>query len=132
MNEIPEPGFIEFAHAMIDHGATIIHGHSAHIFQGIEVYRNKYILYDTGDFIDDYRVDPIFRRNDRSFFFLAEAGKKEITHLQLVPVLINNCQVNLATGDDYRWCMLRMQELSLDFGTTVTDEGEVLLNVYNH
>ena len=45
----------------------MIHGHSAHLFQGIEFYKGKLILYDTGDFVDDYQVDPLLR-NDRSFF----------------------------------------------------------------
>jgi poly-gamma-glutamate synthesis protein (capsule biosynthesis protein) len=48
MNPSPDQEFINFAHEMIGSGADIIHGHSAHNFQGIEVYRNKLILYDTG------------------------------------------------------------------------------------
>ena len=39
-------------------GVDIYYGHSAHVFQGVEVYRGKPILYDTGDFIDDYAVNP--------------------------------------------------------------------------
>jgi poly-gamma-glutamate synthesis protein (capsule biosynthesis protein) len=34
----------------------------------VEIYRGKPILYDTGDFIDDYAVDPRLR-NDWSFLF---------------------------------------------------------------
>ena len=53
---------------MIDSGADIIIGHSAHNFQGIEQYHGKLILYDTGDFVDDYVVDP-YLKNDHSFFY---------------------------------------------------------------
>jgi poly-gamma-glutamate synthesis protein (capsule biosynthesis protein) len=126
MKERPDEDFIEFAHSMVDNGADIIHGHSAHNFQGIELYSHGLILYDTGDFIDDYRVDLIFR-NDHSFFFLAEAGKAGVMSLRLIPILINRCQVNLAEGSDYDWSIRRMQELSLDFGTIITDDGEVIL-----
>lgn len=126
MKEKPDPDFIEFAHAMIDNGAGLIHGHSAHNFQGIEVYGQGVILYDTGDFIDDYMVNLIFR-NDHSFFFLAEADKAGVKSLRLIPVFINRCQVNLATGSDYDWSIRNMQELSLDFGTVITDNGEVIL-----
>lgn len=35
-------------------GADVYYGHSAHLCQGIEIHRGKPILYDTGDFIDDY------------------------------------------------------------------------------
>lgn len=126
MKEKPSEDFIEFAHAMVDNGAGLIHGHSAHNFQGIEVYGRGLILYDTGDFIDDYRVNVIFR-NDHSFFFLAEASKAGVTSLRLIPVLIDRCQVNLATSSDYEWSIRRMQELSLDFGTVITNAGEVVL-----
>jgi len=35
MKAEPEKNFIDFAHDMIAQGADIIHGHSAHNFQGI-------------------------------------------------------------------------------------------------
>lgn len=37
--------------------------------QGIEIYRKKIIMYDCGDFVDDYAVDLEYR-NDLSFIFL--------------------------------------------------------------
>src|SRR3970282_2581003 len=126
MNEEPERHFIDFAHAMIEHGADIIHGHSAHNFHGIELYRHKLILYDTGDFVDDYAVDPYFR-NDHSFFFKVEASQQGIEKVVLIPVLISKYQVNLASGEDYKWSIQRMQKLSSKFGTKLSDEGEVLL-----
>jgi poly-gamma-glutamate capsule biosynthesis protein CapA/YwtB (metallophosphatase superfamily) len=122
----PSPAFIDFAHQMIDSGATIIHGHSAHNFQGIELYKGKLILYDTGDLVDDYVVHPTFK-NDHSFFFRVDVNKEGVTGVHLTPVLIDNCQVNLATGKDSRWSLQRMRELSQPWGTTITESGEVLL-----
>ncbi|HER62854.1 MAG TPA: CapA family protein, partial [Desulfobacteraceae bacterium] len=44
-----------FARLLIDGaGADLIHGHSSHHVKGIEVYRNKLILYGCGDFLNDY------------------------------------------------------------------------------
>lgn len=126
MREEPSHEFIAFAHEMIDAGADIIHGHSAHNFQGIEIYNGKIILYDTGDFVDDYRVDP-WLRNDHSFFFWVEVTNQSITKLKLIPVLIADCSVNLAKGDDYKWSIQRMQQLSAKFGTRVNHTGEVAL-----
>ena len=60
-----------FAHELIDLGVDILHGHSAHLFQGIEMYRDKAIFFDTGDFVDDYAIDRDLR-NDLSFFFIVE------------------------------------------------------------
>lgn len=129
MKEKPDPAFVEFAHGVIDNGADIIHGHSAHIFQGIEIYRQKLILYDTGDFVDDYAVDPVLR-NDHSFFFLIEIDEEKLFRLQLIPVLISKYQVNLALGAEARWSIWRMQQLSTSFGTRVSDEGEVIIKKY--
>ena len=126
MNEEPYRHFIDFAHAMIDQGADIIHGHSAHNFQGIEVYNHKLILYDTGDFVDDYAVDPILK-NDHSFFFKVTLSRERIEKLELIPVLISNYQVNLATAKDFKWCIDRMQYLSTKFETKMSDRGEVFL-----
>ncbi|HLF51146.1 CapA family protein [Flavobacterium sp.] len=126
MREEPKKHFIDFAHAMIEQGADIIHGHSAHNFQGIEVYNHKLILYDTGDFVDDYAIDPILK-NDHSFFFKVEVSKQRIENVMLIPVLISGSQVNLATDEDYKWCMQRMQHLSTKFGTKISDKGEVFL-----
>lgn len=122
MRETPSQEFIDFAHAIIDSGADIIHGHSAHIFQGIEWYKGRLIMYDTGDFVDDYRVDVVYR-NDRSFLFLCEAGRHVIHQLQLVPVVISNMQVNLATGNEYQWLLRRIVEISEPFGTVVREHG---------
>ncbi len=126
MKEAPDKHFIDFAHEMTHHGADIIHGHSAHNFQGIEVYDQKLIFYDTGDFVDDYIVDPELK-NDHSFFYRVELDKRGIIKAGLIPVLISNCQVNLATEEDYKWSLQRMQYLSAKFKTTVNDKGEILL-----
>lgn len=130
MKEFPGRSFINFAHEMIESGASIIHGHSAHNFQGIEVYNHKLILYDTGDFVDDYVVHPELR-NDHSFFYRVELDKTGLIRLNLVPVLISNCQVNLAADDDYRWTMKRIQELSARFNTKIDDNGEMRLESIN-
>lgn len=96
MRQRPSSSFRAFAHKLIDLGVDILHGHSAHIFQGVEVYKNKLILYDTGDLIDDYAVDPILR-NDRSFYFIVKVSKKGLIHLKMIPTIISECQVNIAT-----------------------------------
>jgi poly-gamma-glutamate capsule biosynthesis protein CapA/YwtB (metallophosphatase superfamily) len=85
MQEKPSAKFIEFGHAMVDHGANIVHGHSAHILQGIEIYNNNLILYDTGDFVDDYVVDPDLR-NDLSAFFVIKVNQDGILNVDLIPV----------------------------------------------
>lgn len=125
MVEKPDRDIIEFKRQLIDLGADIIHGHSAHIFQGIEIYQKKLILHDIGDFIDDYYVDPELK-NDRSFLFEVYISGKKISGLKLLPVLISNMQVNFADKEVSKWSIARIQYLSESFGTKISDSGEVL------
>jgi len=116
-NMVPRPSeaFQAFAHALIDAGVDIIHGHSAHLFQGIERYKKGLILYDTGDFVDDYYVDP-HMRNDESFFFIVEVSKEGICSLRLVPTHITECQVQTAQGALKEKIIQRMKNLSRELG----------------
>jgi len=117
-NMVQEPPreFIEFAHWLIDNGVRIIHGHSAHLFQGVERYKEGLILYDTGDFIDDYYVDP-YLRNDQSFFFQVTVTKEKITRLLMQPIHISNCSCHLAQGKEADEICLKMELLSKLVGT---------------
>lgn len=126
MKEVPNKQYIAFAHEMIEQGASVIHGHSAHNFQGIEVYNQKLIFYDTGDFVDDYFVHADLK-NDHSFLFIVEFSKPEIILTKLVPTLISNYQVNLAPKENFKWSIKRIQQLSAKFGTTISEQGEVMI-----
>lgn len=112
----PPASFREFAAAALDLGADLIHGHSAHVFQGVEIQRARPILYDTGDVIDDYAVDSVLR-NDRSFIFLAEVDIGGVRGLRMAPVRLRYAVVDLAKGRDAEEACARMQELSAEMGT---------------
>jgi poly-gamma-glutamate capsule biosynthesis protein CapA/YwtB (metallophosphatase superfamily) len=116
MVERPRDIFRRFARSVVDRGADVYYGHSAHVFQGVEVYRGKPILYDTGDFIDDYAVDDRLR-NDRSFVFLVSVEGGEFRRLKLSPVVLSFAQTRLATGGERREILRRMERLSAELGT---------------
>lgn len=116
--ERPTQEFIDFAHKIIDSGADIIHGHSAHVVQGIELYKGKVILYGTGDFIDDYMIYPDLH-NDHSFLFRINLSKDRIHQIELIPVYISEMQVNLAKDDLAKKILNHMKKLSADFGTEI-------------
>ena len=84
-----------FARALVDAGADVVFGHSPHIVRGVEVYRDRPILYGAGDFIDDYMVDPV-ERNDRSFVFVLSTEDAVPTELRLHPTEIVDFHVRLA------------------------------------
>ncbi len=126
MRHRPTPEFKQFARAVMDAGADIFHGHSAHVFQGIEIYKGKPILYDTGDLIDDYYVDEV-HRNDEQFLFLVTAAGSGVVRIELVPVLISYAQVNIAHGAVLDQIYDRMQERSAARGTQIRREGDRLV-----
>jgi poly-gamma-glutamate capsule biosynthesis protein CapA/YwtB (metallophosphatase superfamily) len=103
------------AHALLDAGADVVFGHSAHIFRGIEIYRNRPIIYSAGDFIDDYAVDPE-ERNDQSFVFLLETTGGVPRVLRLHPTNINRLHTRLARRTAGEIAN-RMQRLSRQLGT---------------
>ncbi len=114
----PTQSFIDFAHKIIDCGVDIIHGHSAHIFQGIEIYKGKIILYSAGDFVDDYVVYPDLR-NDWTFLFNVKIDKRGPKEIELIPLLVSNMQVNLASKNKGKQILDRMKNLCAEFKTEV-------------
>jgi poly-gamma-glutamate capsule biosynthesis protein CapA/YwtB (metallophosphatase superfamily) len=125
MRARPTPAFRAFARHVIEAGADVFWGHSAHIVQGVEVWHGKPILYDTGDFVDDYAVDPELR-NDLSGLFLLRARPPAIAWVDVIPVVIGSCQVNRARGAERDWFVERFSTLCAERGTEVLAAGEAL------
>src|SRR5215217_8667961 len=126
MVQRPKEIFRRFARAVIDRGVDIYSGHSAHVFQGVEIYGGKPILYDTGDFIDDYAVDPELR-NDWSFLFHVSVEAGELRRLELFPVILPYARVELAGGTEREAILGRMESLSAEMGTTFVRHEERLV-----
>jgi len=116
MVQRPRENFRRFARAVVDRGVDLYYGHSAHVFQGVEIYNGKPILYDTGDFIDDYAVDPKVR-NDRSFLFRVSVQDGDFRRLELFPVVLPYARVELARGAQREIILDRMVDLSAEMGT---------------
>lgn len=125
MVERPPAHFRQFARAVVNLGADVYFGHSAHIFQGIEIFNRRPIIYDAGDFVDDYAVDP-YLRNDRGLLFLLHWGAAPAMELEveLVPVRIQDCQTNLAIGRERVAIEQRIQILSAELGTQLIRKGD--------
>ena len=103
------------ADSLVDAGASIVAGHSAHVFHGVA----PHVLYDLGDFIDDYRVDRKLR-NDLGLLFLVElAGDR----LETIPLKLEFAHTRLATGEDAAWLARRFSAACAAFGTEVAEEN---------
>jgi poly-gamma-glutamate capsule biosynthesis protein CapA/YwtB (metallophosphatase superfamily) len=113
----PPPRHVPFAHAVVDAGADVVFGHSAHVFRGVEIYRSRPIIYSAGDFVDDYAVDRV-ERNDESFVFVLETARHGARRLRLYPARIESCHASLATGADGRAIGEEMRRLCAGFETS--------------
>lgn len=122
----PRPAFEGFGHWLVDRGVDLVHGHSAHVFQGIEVVDGVPIFYDTGDFVDDYAIDPKLR-NDRSFLFELRLDDGGPTELRLVPTEIDDVRVHAAADKAAQWSRDRMRSLSAPYGTEFHRDGAELV-----
>lgn len=83
------------ADALVAAGAGLVAGHSAHVFHGV----SGRVLFDLGDFVDDYAVDPDLR-NDISALFLVRVDGGCVTSVDILPVRIEDGRVCRAIGAD--------------------------------
>jgi poly-gamma-glutamate capsule biosynthesis protein CapA/YwtB (metallophosphatase superfamily) len=109
------------AAALVDAGATLVAGHSAHVAHGVA----GPVLYDLGDFLDDYRVDPRLR-NDLGLLFLVTLDGHGPVRLEALPLKLDFCHTRLATGEDAAWTRRRFRSACTALGTTVEEEADRL------
>ncbi len=114
----PSDAFRDFARRVVEAGADLFWGHSAHVAQGIELRQGRPVIYDSGDFVDDYAVDPELR-NDLSALYLVRARPHAVDRVELVPIRIRRCQANLAEPPDRGWFTRHMRQLCGEMGTRV-------------
>jgi poly-gamma-glutamate synthesis protein (capsule biosynthesis protein) len=126
MVQRPPARFRRFAHAVIDAGVDLFLGHSAHVFQGIELYQGRPIIYDAGDFVDDYAVDPELH-NDWGLLFRLEVDRAGVRWIELTPAVIARCQVNRAAGHQHEAIAERITNLAAEMGTRVLRQGNRLV-----
>lgn len=125
----PSKGYKEFARAVLDAGVDLFWGHSAHVVQGVEIWHGKPVLYDSGDFVDDYAVDQDLR-NDLSVLFLVQFRGQHVDKIELIPVKIDDMRVSMAHGRERQWFIDRFVNLCAEMGTNVdTDGGRSVISV---
>jgi poly-gamma-glutamate synthesis protein (capsule biosynthesis protein) len=94
-----------FARRLIDNaGVSIIHGHSSHHAKGIEVYRDRLILYGCGDLLNDYEGIRGYEefRGDLALVYFAdiEATGGKLTTLEMVPLRVKQFRLVRPSVED--------------------------------
>lgn len=106
------------ASRLVEAGATLVVGHSAHVFHGVA----SPVLYDIGDFLDDYATDPSLR-NDLGLLFIVTLGRAGITRIEAVPLALGYCYTCLATGEEAARIKRRFRAACAELGTEVSEES---------
>ncbi len=113
----PLPEIRRAARALVESGASLVGGHSAHVFHGV----SGRVLYDLGDFLDDYAVDPLLR-NDLGLLWFVELDQRGPVRLEALPLKLDYCYTSLARDEDADWVRRRFREANAAMGTEMTEE----------
>jgi poly-gamma-glutamate synthesis protein (capsule biosynthesis protein) len=120
MTTAPLPYVRAAAESLLEAGATLVAGHSAHVFHGV----NGRILYDLGDLIDDYATNEILR-NDLGVVFLATITAETID-IRAIPLALDYAHTREANKSERTWIKNRLIAACTEFPTQVTESNHVL------
>jgi poly-gamma-glutamate synthesis protein (capsule biosynthesis protein) len=110
----PLPKVRRAADELVATGSALIAGHSAHVFQGVA----NGILFDLGDFIDDYAVDDQLR-NDLGLLWFVELESGIPRGIKALPLGLDYCYTRVASPAESEWILRRLMTLCAPFGTEV-------------
>ncbi|MGZ6213955.1 MAG: CapA family protein [Candidatus Limnocylindria bacterium] len=99
------------ARQLLAAGASLVAGHSAHVFHGVA----DGVLFDLGDFLDDYAVDGRLR-NDLGLLWLVELDADGPIRLEALPLALDHCFTRVADAEESTWIAHRLQRASAAFG----------------
>jgi poly-gamma-glutamate synthesis protein (capsule biosynthesis protein) len=114
MTAEPRPYVRSAARAFRDAGADLIAGHSAHVAHGV----SGTVLYDLGDFVDDYAVDGRLR-NDLGLVFVVTVDDGGPAGLEAVPIALDFCYTRPADDLESEWLRRRFEAACAAFGHEV-------------
>jgi poly-gamma-glutamate capsule biosynthesis protein CapA/YwtB (metallophosphatase superfamily) len=115
---------IEFAHKLVDEaGIDIVHGHSSHHVQALEVYHHKPIIYGCGDFLTDYEGiggHEAYRGDLSLMYFVSiDAATKQLARLEMTPMRLRHLRVNRASESEAEWLHQVLNKEGQKFATAV-------------
>ncbi len=124
----------EFARRLIDEARVdVVHGHSSHHPKGIEVHRDRPIIYGCGDFLNDYEGiggHETYRGELTLMYFLSiDAASGRLLRFKMTPMRIRRFRLQRASLTEARWLGSTLDREGLGLGTRVAlsaDGGLVL------
>jgi poly-gamma-glutamate capsule biosynthesis protein CapA/YwtB (metallophosphatase superfamily) len=115
---------VDFAHRLVDDaGVHVVYGHSSHHVKGVEVYRNRLILYGCGDFFNDYEGIGGHEgyRPDLSLMYFPQFDPLtgNLIGLRMAPMRIARFRLDRASRRDAEWLKERLARECRRFGVAI-------------
>ncbi len=129
----PDDAEVEFAHALVDGGVDVVHGHSSHHPRPAEIYRDRLILYGCGDLVNDYEGISGHEsyRPDLRLLYLVTLRTVDgaLTSVRMLPMRARRLRLEHASGEDAGWLHARLDDAGAALGTRVArlDDGTLTL-----
>ena len=120
-----------FAHALIDAGVHVVHGHSSHHPRPIELYRRGLILYGCGDLVNDYEGiggHAVYRDELRLLYLATVHPEAGLLDLRMAPLRARRMRLQHATRAERWWLAAVLDRISHDLGTRVTCDTDGMLH----
>ncbi|THA40484.1 CapA family protein [Streptomyces sp. A1547] len=119
---------IGFAHALVDGGADLVHGHSSHHPRPMEVYRGRFIAYGCGDLVNDYEGIGGYTefRDDLRLLYLVSVDPADgrLVDVRLVPLQSRRLRLRPVTDEDSRWLYEVLVRICRGFGVQLGREPD--------
>ena len=127
----PEDYQRELGKKCIDWGADLVLGHHPHVLQGVEEYQGKYIVHSLANFCFGANRNPkdkdtmIFQQT----FTFVDGQKQDTRDIKVIPCSVssissrNDYRPTPAEGEEALRIIRRINEYSMDFGVSFTEEG---------
>jgi poly-gamma-glutamate synthesis protein (capsule biosynthesis protein) len=111
----------------------VVHGHSSHHVKGIEVFRDRPILYGCGDFLNDYEGITGYEefRADLAlmYFPTLDPATGELERFVMTPTQIRQFRVGRASEQGVRWLADTLNGEGQRFGTRVAIDTDSTLRL---
>lgn len=128
-NNLHQPDADEIAggHALIDAGADAVLGASAHLLQGIEIYKDRPILHDAGDLL----FDALTRPDKDSGVFTLEVDHRGVTRVRFLPLEVGFCRTLPLGPEAGEGALRKFAKKCAALGTKldITSDGEGYLTL---
>lgn len=111
----------KLAHFIIDCGADGIFGHGPHLYQGVEIYNDRPIVYSLGTLIFGFYLNG-WKNNIISKVLIRNGFMKKIELIPISGITDRLWQPSLLEGVEAQKVLRHIQRLSYKFGTKIQIE----------